>query len=444
MRTPICDFVRDYADARKCRLHMPGHKGNNLVGCERLDITEIDGADSLWEANGIIAESEKAAGKLFGANTFYSTEGSSLCIRAMLYLAMLDAKEKGRALTVLAGRNAHKSFVSAACLIDLDVRWIESDAQSYLRCTPTPEQIADIIDGCEQVPAAVYLTSPDYLGNMCDIGGIARVCRERGTLLLVDNAHGAYLKFLPKSLHPMDLGAHMCADSAHKTLPALTSAAYLHINPDCPTEMAQRAKLALSMFGSTSPSYLVLQSLDATNAYIADGYAERLARFAPLVEACKARLGRLGFGVIGDECLKITLATKPYGYEGVELAAILSDKGFVCEFSDKDYLVMMLSCDMTASELDSLCAAFESVPKLEPIAAVPPTVCTPARAMSIREAAMSPFERVATRDAVGRILAAPTVSCPPAVMIVACGEVIDTAAVDALMYYGTQECLVVK
>lgn len=79
-------------------------------------------------------------------------------------------------------------------------------------------------------PAAVYITSPDYLGNLADIGGMSDVCRKYGVLLIVDNAHGAYLHFLPKPEHPLDLGAEMCCDSAHKTLPVLTGGAYLHIS----------------------------------------------------------------------------------------------------------------------------------------------------------------------------------------------------------------------
>ena len=96
MNTPICDFVRRYVDSGALRLHMPGHKG--LGEIEQLDITEIYGADSLYEADGIIAESEKNASKLFGCDTFYSTEGSSQCIRAMLHLAMMKAKSDGKTL----------------------------------------------------------------------------------------------------------------------------------------------------------------------------------------------------------------------------------------------------------------------------------------------------------------------------------------------------------
>ena len=126
MRTPILDFVQRYADAKALRLHMPGHKGMPLLGMEALDITEIEGADSLYEASGIIRESEENASTLFGCETFYSTEGSSHCIRAMLYLVRLHAKENGKKPLILAGRGAHKTFLSAAALLDLDVYWTVS------------------------------------------------------------------------------------------------------------------------------------------------------------------------------------------------------------------------------------------------------------------------------------------------------------------------------
>ena len=121
MNTPICDFVNEYINKNAVRLHMPGHKGKALLGFEEFDITEISGADSLYEAEGIIKESEQNASKLFGCDTFYSTEGSSHCIRTMLYLSMLYGKEQGKSPKILAGRNAHKTFVSAAALLDINV-----------------------------------------------------------------------------------------------------------------------------------------------------------------------------------------------------------------------------------------------------------------------------------------------------------------------------------
>ena len=190
MDTPICDFARDYGSKDNIRLHMPGHKGKNQLGVEHLDITEIDGADSLYEASGIIQKSEENASRLFGCPTFYSTEGSSQCIRAMLYLAVLWAKERGKPPVIAAGRNAHKTFLTGAALLDLDVRWLyPKNGGSYLSCNLTPEAVEAALE--QETPTAVYLTSPDYLGNVADIAGIAEVCHRHGTLLLVDNAHGA-------------------------------------------------------------------------------------------------------------------------------------------------------------------------------------------------------------------------------------------------------------
>lgn len=97
MKTPICDFVRRYTDSGALRLHMPGHKGSGPLGFEAPDITEIDGADSLYGAQGIIRESEENSSRLFGCPTFYSAEGSSHCIRAMLYLILSSADQSGRA-----------------------------------------------------------------------------------------------------------------------------------------------------------------------------------------------------------------------------------------------------------------------------------------------------------------------------------------------------------
>ena len=109
MNTPICDFARQYAQRQALRLHMPGHKGVPTLGVEHLDITEFDGADSLYEASGIIRQSEENAGRLFGCPTFYSTEGSSQCIRAMLYLILQHARQQGRSPHIAAARNVHKT-----------------------------------------------------------------------------------------------------------------------------------------------------------------------------------------------------------------------------------------------------------------------------------------------------------------------------------------------
>lgn len=438
MDTPICDFVRKYAESEAIRLHMPGHKGKNQLGVESMDITEIDGADSLYEADGIIRQSEENVSRLFGCPTFYSTEGSSQCIRAMLYLAMLHAKEQGKRPLIAAGRNAHKTFLTGAALLDLDVKWLyPKEAGSYLSCDLTVEDVEAVLEA--EKPTAVYLTSPDYLGNVADIAGIAEVCHSHGALLLVDNAHGAYLKFLRPSRHPMDLGADLCCDSAHKTLPVLTGGAYLHGTE----KFRDWAKNALALFGSTSPSYLILQSLDGANPYLAS-LADKLKEFVPCVEAVKETLTKKGYVLYGQEPLKITISAKSYGYTGQELAEILLNCHIVSEFADPDFLVLMLTPENSPRELDALAKALLSVPRKAPIPGQPPRFQPGQRVCSPREAMLSPMEEVPVEKSEGRVLAAATMGCPPAVPIVVSGERIDAHAIDCFRYYGITHCSVMK
>ena len=442
MTTPICDFVRRYVERAPLRLHMPGHKG---LGAQenRLDLTEIDGADSLFEATGIIRESEQNAGGLFGADTFYSTEGSSLCIRAMLFLADLFAKELGKRTHILAGRNAHKTFLSGAALLDLDVSWLTPRAESgYLSCPVTAQDAERAIEKTH--PTALYLTSPDYLGNTVDVGAIAKVCKKHGVLLLVDNAHGAYLKFLVPSRHPIDLGADLCCDSAHKTLPVLTGGAYLHVSKRAPKGLAAEAKRAMALFASTSPSYLILGSLDAANRYLSEGYSEKLAAFSHLLDALKSRLAARGYALVGNEPLKLTLATKAYGYTGTELARLLSAQQIECEFSDPDYLVLMLTPEIDDTELVYLETVLSGIPQKAPITQTPPSLVPTERVLSIREAMLSPSESIHIEQAEGRILASASVGCPPAVPIALCGEVLTKETIAAFRYYNITRVSVVK
>ena len=152
MRTPICDFVREYAESGTTRLHMPGHKGIGEI--ERFDLTEIKGADSLYEADGIIAKSEAYASEIFGADTFYSAEGSSHAIRAMLHLAYLWAMDVGRAPLILAARNAHRVFISAAAMLGIEVEWLPG-GDSYVSSRINPSELKGKLDSMSEKPFAL-------------------------------------------------------------------------------------------------------------------------------------------------------------------------------------------------------------------------------------------------------------------------------------------------
>jgi len=427
MNTPIVEFVENYICQNPIRMHMPGHKGVGGDAYAR-DITEISGADSLYEASGIILESEQNASAIFGAHTFYSAEGSSHAIRAMLHLAATETNSR----KILAGRNAHKAFLSAAALLDLDVAWIYGD--SYLSCPITADELEDAIKA--ELPCAVYVTSPDYLGNTLDIAALSEVCKRHGVLLLVDNAHGAYLKFLKKSRHPMDLGADICCDSAHKTLPVLTGGAYLHVRDD---KISKNAKAALALFGSTSPSYLILESLDRVNPIL-----EALSIDEARLTSFKKNLAGHGYSLIGNEPLKLTVSTKDYGYTGFEFAEILAGHNIVCEFFDPDFVVLMFATDIGAEELAHLEMMFKSIPRRDAISGTAPKPTRPKKVCSVREAMLAPNETFPISECRGKVLASASVACPPAVPILMCGEEIDADAIEVFSYYRIKSCCVMK
>ena len=433
MNTPVADFVQRYAKAGTARLHMPGHKGRCFLGCEPWDITEIHGADALYEAEGILAESEQNAAALFGSQrTCYSTEGSSQCIRAMLYLAAASGSR-----TVVAARNVHRAFVSAAALLDLEIRWLwPEESRSLCGCPISPAQLEETLHSLPEPPAAVYLTSPDYLGGMAEIPALAQICHQHGTLLLVDNAHGAYLRFLQPSLHPLDLGADLCCDSAHKTLPVLTGGAYLHLSPTAPAQLAPLAKSALGLFGSTSPSYLTLASLDLCNRYLAEGYPQRLAEAVERLAELRERLTAAGWRVEPSDPLRVTVAA-PRGVTGQELAGQLRRQGVECEYADRDFLVLMATPENTPEELAQAAAALGQCPG----EANPPQLplARGERACSIRQAAFAPRETVDAAHSLGRVCGLPTVGCPPAIPIAVSGERITPEALALFAYYGIEQ-----
>lgn len=439
MSTPICDFVRGYCETVAVRLHMPGHKGRGELGCEALDITEVPGADDLACPEGIILESEENTTELFGSrHTFYSTGGSSQCVKAMLHLAYIFRPE-GAGNRILAARNAHKSFLHGCALLGLEPVWLRPEFPSPLcSCPVSPESLAQALDAGER-PFAVYITSPDYLGGVQDIAALAEVCHARGLPLLVDNAHGAYLKFLEPSRHPLDLGADMCCDSAHKTLPVLTGGAYLHVARDAMAAYELEARHSLAVFGSSSPSYLILQSLDLCADRLDKDYPALIRETARRVAALALELG---LNPSEGDPLKLALPAGNFGCTGPELAVCLRGWRTVAEYVDEDWVVLMFTPGLDWGAYDT---ARRALPRPRPVQHSPQAMPKPGeRVLSPREALLSRRVSLPVSECAGRVCADAAVSCPPAIPLAVCGERITAEAARLMEKLGVSRVSVVE
>lgn len=441
MKTPIVNFLKSYQEKSPVRMHMPGHKGAGILGFEGMDLTEIYGADELFAAEGIIKESEQNASNLFGCPTYYSTQGSTLCIQTMCTILCQDAKSKGKKPKILAGRNAHRSFIHAAALLDFDIEWLYGNSD-YLSCKIHAEDLEKAI--IESHPTAVYLTNPDYLGNLLDIQSLASVCKKHNVLLAIDNAHGAYLRFLEPSLHPIDLGADLCCDSAHKTLPVLTGGAYLHLSDSLNQVWKNDVKHFMEYFSSTSPSYLIMASLDAANKVLDTTFKNSLFECIQRVDGLKNTLVQYGYTILSGEPMKITISTKEFGYTGNEIANLLMECDIYPEFYDSDYIVLMPSPYNTKDDLKRLETCLCGIERKPILVNKPPKLEQSKKAMNVRQALFSSSITLDVSKSLGQVCSSVTVSCPPAILPVIPGEVISESSIEVMKYYGIETVRVVK
>ncbi len=441
MKTPIVSFLKSYQEKSPVRMHMPGHKGAGILGFEGMDLTEIYGADELFAAEGIIKESEQNASSLFGCPTYYSTQGSTLCIQTMCTILCQDAKSKGKKPKILAGRNAHRSFIHVAALLDFDIEWLYGNSD-YLSCKIHAEDLEKAI--IESLPTAVYLTNPDYLGNLLDIQSLASVCKKHNVLLAIDNAHGAYLRFLEPSLHPIDLGADLCCDSAHKTLPVLTGGAYLHLSDSLNQVWKNDVKHFMEYFSSTSPSYLIMASLDAANEVLNTTFRNSLSECVRSVASLKNTLVQHGYTILSGEPMKITISTKEFGYTGNEIANLLMECDIYPEFYDSDYIVLMPSPYNTKDDLKRLETCLCGIERKPLLINKPPKLEQSKKAMNVRQALFSSSITLDVSKSLGQVCSSVTVSCPPAILPVIPGEVISESSIEVMRYYGIETVRVVK
>ncbi|MDE6212210.1 MAG: aminotransferase class V-fold PLP-dependent enzyme [Lachnospiraceae bacterium] len=426
--------------------HMPGHKRNlasgEMADFYRIDITEIDGFDDLHHAEGILRKAQERANRLYGAEeTFFLVNGSTCGVLA----AILAVTEPGE--EILIARNCHKSVYHAAILQSLSVHYYQPQMiQEYDICDGVcAEEIERLLDQYPGVKAVV-ITSPTYEGILSDIAGIAHTVHKRGKVLIVDEAHGAHLglaKNLPEGA--VAQGADLVIHSLHKTLPAMTQTALLHRNGDRVDR--ERLHRYLTMLQSSSPSYVLMASMDACVRFLEEEGAGKFAFFQKEYEkfcekTAKCRQIKIGkmtnvsenYAMTGWDIGKILISVKDTKLNGKELSDLLRERYHLeMEMAADTYaLAIMTLMDMREGWqrlADALCdiddrIEKESCDRPEMTEGVR-RITLPQIGSSMAAAFHSPREEISLREAAGRIAADFLMLYPPGIPLAAPGEVLD-------------------
>ena len=450
-RTPLLDAIRAYAEASPAYFCIPGHhRGHgadagllDLLGGQALaaDLTETDGMDDLHAPTGAILEAEDLAAKAWGADrSFFLVNGSASGNIAM-FLAALDPGD-----TVIVDRQAHTSVVSALILTGAVPTWIPT---SYLDTwnLPAPVTAEKVRAALNAHPdaRAVFLTSPSYYGVAADIEAIAKICHERQKLLLIDEAHGAHFSF--SRSYPNDAlasGADMVVQSVHKTGGSLTQSSILHVQGDMvPLE---RVAQSVRIMSSTSPSYLLMASLDAARRQLAVDGERLLEEAAQKAEYCRDALSTVpGVRVLkandlpegaSIDPLRITFSVQ--GLMGtVCKTRLFANSAVSVEMADAEHLVAVLSWGDTKEEIERLVSAVRREAEQAILSdaqhgqnapiPLPEIVKTP------REMFYAPYETIAPEDASGRVIAEQITPYPPGVPLLIPGERIAQEMVQELI-----------
>ena len=415
MPTPLYDALRQYADREPLRFHMPGHKGiicqpSDLRWMAPIDVTELPETGNLYEAGEPFDSAQALWAELFGFDQCqFLTGGSTMGVHTGLALCARPGDK------VLMDRTCHRSAFNALALLDLEPVWLE---RPWLKSENLPGPISpgDVERALEEHPEVktVCITSPTYAGVLSNIGAIAQLVHARGGKLFVDGAHGAHLPFL--GLAPF-WGADAVAVSAHKTLPAMGQSALLFASGFDPDLVRRTA----SIFGTSSPSYPMLASLDAVRDWMVrwgtEKYQQVAVRVAELRQSFPSLTDRPYRGFSLDPC-RFTLKVK----NGPAFVRELRKRGYVPEMEDGGHVVFICTCQDTGKVIPFLAERLEELRDrmgdCSPIPAPP----LPERVISPREALFASSRVQVLEDCEGEIAACQIAPYPPGVPVVAPGE----------------------
>lgn len=418
---------------------MPGHKGRGVVaglGWE-WDVTEIEGLDNLHDAQGIIKEAQDKAAALFGtAESFFLVNGSTCGILS----AIGSCTEYGDKVAV--ARNCHKSVYHAVEMKNLEpiylVPQVREDMPFY--GSVDPNTVNRALDEHKNIKA-VIITSPTYEGVISDIRAIGKICHDRGIVLIVDEAHGSHLSLyngFPQGA--LEVGADMVIHSLHKTLPSLTQTALLH----CNSPLVDMAKVAhnLNIFETSSPSYLLMASIDSCVDFLAKrgeelfpAYLENLKKF------CKDCKNLKNINLYQPENLKglfdfcydfdpgkILINTGVMGLKGTRAGSILGEKyNIELEMYKETYALAMTSLMNTQNDFTALYSGLSELDQGKcnsPLKVEPPPREIPQRVFTIAQALAEPWELVPLSQARGGIAGEYYWEYPPGIPLFTPGEII--------------------
>ncbi|WP_363317171.1 aminotransferase class I/II-fold pyridoxal phosphate-dependent enzyme [Anaerovibrio sp.] len=467
---PVSDAMEKYARDGALAFHTPGHKQglgahpllSKLITRDglRQEVSLMEELDDLHDPQGCIKAAEELAAELWGASdTLFMINGTTSAIQAMI-LGTLSPGDQ-----VLVPRNAHRSIIGGLILAGA--------VPVYLQ----PEIIEPIgIAGClsvetvqsaiEKYPEAKALIAvyPTYYGMAGNLGEIADLLHGKNMLLLVDEAHGAHLKFaasisgMPKQA--LDLGADVVAQSTHKVLGSLTQTSMLHIG----SSMVLKAKIrkAASLLQTTSPNQLLLASLDIARLQMAEEGQERLKKAVDMADWLRKEINNIsGLYCVGEEIIdktntfaldrtRIVVNLTGLGVHGYEAEDILRHQYKVqCELSDNYNMVFIISMADTEETVSRLlevlqCLARDHGMPLMPLQPPPDVLFRPNNmAISPRDAFFGTGERMRFDEAVGCVSAETVAFYPPGVPVLCPGEIISAALIEAVRKQQEQHLRVV-
>lgn len=424
--------------------HMPGHKRNPLsvngdFPIDR-DITEIDGFDNLHHPEGIIKEAQENLAKLYGAReSFFSVNGST----AALLSAISASVKKGGQL--LAARNCHKAVYHAIYLRNLVPTYIYSQSDPVLGINGgiRPSDVEKCLKENKNIEA-VLITSPTYDGVVSDVKTIAEIAHKYGIPLIVDEAHGAHFRY--SGYFPMsavEAGADVVIQSFHKTLPAMTQTAVLHLCSD----RADREKIKrfMGIYQSSSPSYILMASLDACVDKMAQDGRKMFEIVTKDLSEARERLEKCRFvrlvkaddikkipGVFDYDRSKLILSTENSRLNGPELSSLLYKKYHIqTEMSTEDYVLALAAAGDTREGFLRLCEAIEeidyeeSLKKTEITKKESPVSCGLSQMKSLMTIAQAMEEQSVScpiEESIGKISAEFAYLYPPGIPIIVPGE----------------------